>query len=75
MASQTGHWYGIGHGMQDCSFREALLKKKSALIWTLSKGGGGLTGIQIVSGTIKKVALFPAKFLVGVQDGRGGGSR
>ena len=27
-------------------------EKKSASIWTLSKGGGGLTRIQIVRGTI-----------------------
>ena len=36
-------------------------EKKSASIWASSKGGGGLTGIQIVRGTIKKVAFFSGK--------------
>ena len=36
-------------------------KQKSALIWPLSKGGGGLTRIQIVQGTILKRGTFSAK--------------
>ena len=39
--------------------REAIPKKKIASIWTLSKvGGGGLTRIQIVRGTINKTRLW-----------------
>ena len=45
---------------------------KSALIWTLSKEGG-LTRIQIVGGTFKEIAIFSAKYFIGVQENRGGG--
>ena len=49
-------------------------EKKICFDLDIVQGGrGGLTQIQIVRGAIKKIAFFSAKFLVGVQDGRGGG--
>ena len=54
------------------SLRE-VIPKKNLLRFGHCPKGGGLTRIQIVRGTIKKNALVPKKFLVGVQKPRGGG--
>ena len=49
-----------------------VIPKKICFDLDIVQRGGGLTRIQIVRGTIKKNALFSEKFLVGIQEPRGG---